>query len=188
VLRGAAAGSLTTFLALLFHVLGGGIAPPAAAVGGFVLASVWISVVIGRRRPSLPLLILAVAVSQAVLHTGFEMTSSSVVLLAPGGAGLHAGHELSLGPVVLAHAGGAMWLAHLAAGVLTVLGIRHGEAVLRRLAEAAHVVLVRLQRLPMPAPLEAPARAAVLPRPAGPLLRRLLRSVLLRRGPPALAA
>jgi len=183
-LRGAAAGLLTTFLALLFHVLGGGAVPPSGAVALFALASVWISVLIGRRRPSLPLLVLAVAASQLVLHTAFQMTTGAAEAL---GADRHAGHDGGV-VILVAHGGHAMWLAHLVAGALTIAAIHRGEAVLRRIAELVGIVARAVALL---GPPPAPGRRSPRPCPAPPAARALsarpFGSVVVRRGPPVVA-
>ncbi len=187
-LRGVAAGALTTFLALLFHVLGGGTAPGPLALSACLFAVVWVSVLIGRARPSLPLLVVAVGASQLVLHTAFAITTGSATIASGG----HAGH--ADGPLVLAgvQGGHAMWPAHVAAGLLTVLAIRRGERVLVRLRELAGVAVRVLARLV--APLVAPALPLARPvdrREAGalaPLAALGVGSVVVRRGPPAFAA
>lgn len=185
-LRGVAAGALTTFLALLFHVLGGGAAPGALPVGLCLLATVWVSVLIGRRRPSLPLLVAAVTVSQLVLHTAFALATGSAAVVETGGHQGHVGASLA---VAHGHAGQSMWLAHAVAGVLTVAAIRRGEAMLRRIAKAAGIAVAALLRLalPLPAPLRRPARPAPVLAVASLPASRPFGSVVVRRGPPALA-
>ena len=187
-LRGLAAGVLTSFLALLFHVLGGGAAPGPLALAVTAAAVTWAAMLIGRARPSLPLLVLAVAVGQVVLHTAFSITTGHAVLGGPGG---HAHGGLVLGD---AHGGRAMWLAHVLAGVVTVLAVRHGEAVLRRLLELARLAagaIVRVVLRALAAPGLAPAsrcRAAERRPSAGAVVSAGIGSVVVRRGPPAFAA
>lgn len=193
-LRGLVAGLLTTFLALLFHVLGGGVVPSPLAIAICTVAAVWAAVLIGRARPSLPLLIVAVAAAQLLLHTAFAMTTSTATLTGIAVSGTtHAGH-MDGGLVVAAggHGGGAMWLAHVVAGVITIVAIRRGERALRGLADAGRVAVRRLVALLVPVVPARPAR-----RPTADLIgaaARLARlaagigSGLVRRGPPPLAA
>jgi len=186
-LRGIAAGVVTTFLALVFHVIGGGAAPGPLALAVCLLAVVWVSVLIGRRRPSLPLLVVAVGVSQVVLHTAFSITTGSATI----GGAAHAGHGDGLLTVGDLHGGHAMWQAHVVAGLLTVLAIRRGEGVLARLRELSGVVARALGRLV--SAVVPPSRSLAFPLQclaviwAGPLVASGVGSVLVRRGPPALA-
>jgi len=189
-LRGLAAGLLTTFLALLFHIVGGGTAPSALAVALCAAATCWVAMLIGRARPSLVLLVVSTAIAQGVLHAAFSMATATATLAVEGHAG-HGGHRDLV--VVDSGAGHTMWLAHVLAGVLTVVGIRRGEALVRRLLELARVAVGALARLVVAAlALAARPQARSAPRVVssgrGIAAARALASVARRRGPPALAA
>ena len=192
-IRGVAAGLLTTFLALCFHVLGGGDAPSALALGVCAAATTWAAVLIGRARPSPPLLVLAVAVGQLILHTAFSMTTSGVVLSGVDHGGhAHAGDGAVLLIASAGHAGGAMWLAHVLAGLLTIVAIRRGEQALRALAAVVRIAVRDLARaFAFAEPLVlAPRRRLASPLGAVPALARIsagVGSALVRRGPPAFA-
>ncbi|WP_368497969.1 hypothetical protein [Herbiconiux sp. A18JL235] len=138
VVRGLSAASVAVFMAALSHVAAGGGAP---AVLGLVIAGAFSAVVcvlFTLRRPSLPLLAVSVALSQFAFHLLFGVGDR-------GGSGLsvasheHGGHvSATLVPdasasAVHQHDGGSMWLAHAVAAVLTVVALRRGETVLRRL-------------------------------------------------------
>ncbi len=179
---------LTTFLALCFHVLGGGTPPETIAVVSAALSVTWVAMLIGRVRPSLPLLIAAIGVAQLVLHAAFSIATASATL----SGAEHAGHGDG-GLVVVATGGHAMWQAHAIAGILTVLAIRRGEHVLRRLLELGRFTAASLLRLVVaalavtPRPVSVP-RSGCGPSPSLARTARGIGSVVRRRGPPALVA
>ncbi|OJX63857.1 MAG: hypothetical protein BGO95_06615 [Micrococcales bacterium 73-13] len=187
-LRGLIAGLLTSFLALLFHVLGGGETPDPLALALCAAAVVWVAMLLGRRAPSLPLLVAAVAVGQVMLHTAFAVATGGAILVGDD----HAGHGDGLLGVVGAHAGGAMWGAHLAAGALTILVIRRGERALRVVAATTGTAVRRLVRalpaLAALAPVAPPRPVRTLLRPSPPAALRVvgIGSAVVRRGPPVL--
>ncbi len=87
--------------------------------------------------------------SQVVLHTAFAMTTGSATV----SGDAHAGHSDDLLVVSGVHGGHAMWQAHLAAGLLTIVAVRRGERVLVRLRELAGVAARLLDRLAAAAPV-----------------------------------
>jgi len=163
---------LTTFLALCFHVVGGGVAPSALAIAVCTAAVCWVAMLVGRARPSLPLLIASIAIAQVVLHTAFSLTTATATLAGADHTG-HA-HDAML-DVVVTGGGHSMWVAHLLAGVLTVIAVRRGEQVARRLVELARMVAGSLLRRVLGA-------LGVLAIAARPLARRGLGIVSARRG------
>lgn len=175
---------LTTYLALLCHVVGGGVAPSALAVGICVAAVTWVAVLVGRARPSLPLLVAAIAIAQVVLHTAFSVATATATVAGDG----HGAH----GPLTVTATGSghAMWPAHVLAGILTVVAIRRGESLLRGLLEVARlgaaVLLRRVVLVVVPRPLAAIV-GAIVAVPVDPVTR-VFESVVQRRGPPAFAA
>ena len=185
--RGALAGSLTTFLALAFHVFGGGAVPDAAAIVGSLLAAVWICTMLAGRRLRALLLVVAISVAQLVLHTVFSMaTATAVVVPADAGAHQHGAYQHSDTVIgAITHAGHAMWAAHAAAGAVTVLGILFGDRVLAGLSELGSRVVARL----LVAVLSpSPVSAARVPLPVAPSILALADracSLVARRGPPA---
>lgn len=186
-LRGLVAGVLTTFLALLFHIIGGGTSPGALAVAICGAAVCWVAMLVGRSRPSLPLLIASIGVAQVVLHTAFSMATATATI----SGHAHAGHDDLV--VVAMGDGHAMWPAHLLAGVLTIVAIRRGELVLRRLLELAGIAAGALVRLVVAVLGVAPRPRIVRTSPVAFSACRIgaaqaLGSVVRRRGPPALAA
>jgi len=181
-LRGTIAGSVTTTLALAFHLAGGGALPSALAVLGSFGGAIWVSILIGRRRRSLPLLIAGIAASQALLHTIFSASTAGAAIDGTG----HAGHGAGPLQLVVDHDGSAMWWAHLVAGVLTVAALRRGEHILRRLAELARLVIGAILRIafvvsvaPSVRRLPRPSRRVAIVRSAHP------GAVPALRGPPS---
>ncbi|MBO9577869.1 MAG: hypothetical protein J7480_03760 [Microbacteriaceae bacterium] len=200
-LRGLAAGTTTSYLALLFHVLGGGEAPSPLAFAACAAAVTWAAMLIGRSRPSLPLLTIAVAVGQLLLHGMFAMTTGGASLVpggdgsVPGHAHAHAAGALDLLGAAGTGGGRAMWAAHVTAGLLTIVLIRSGERLLHALAVIARTAarsIVRVAQVVLAAvaavsrtPRRAPARSAALA-PRLVLLAAGVGSAVVRRGPPAL--
>ncbi len=182
-LRGAVAGSVTTTLALAFHLLGGGTMPSAIAILGSVGGTIWISIMIGRRRISLPLLVAAVAASQILLHTIFTVSTADGSL---DGTGAHAGHGSGDAlHLLVGHDGHAMWWAHALAGLITVLALHRGERILLRLAELTAVVIRTILRIALVAPVSPSARRTpTAGRPVPPRLARHRGTVAVLRGPP----
>jgi len=179
-LRGAIAGALTTTLALAFHVIGGGEAPGVVAVVGSFLGAIWLSILIGRRRRSLPFLTAAVAVSQLLLHTVFAAATATGSVSGGG----HADHGAMR--FVLGHDGQAMWWAHALAGVLTVAMLHRGERLLVGIAALAALVARAVLRLASLATPATPARRLpAAPRPVPLPLAERRTAVTVLRGPPA---
>src|SRR5699024_2221458 len=123
VARGSIAATVSTWIALTFHLVGGGDAPAApGVVVPFVLS--WCACVrLAAWRADTLRLIGSVVVSQAMFHACFAL----------GAGGVTAGHH---GPAVHpgpspdlsgGSAGPQMWLAHLGAALVTVLALRSGE-------------------------------------------------------------
>jgi len=179
-LRGAIAGTVTTTLALAFHVIGGGAVPSSIAIVGSLLGAIWISILIGRRRHSLPFLTVAVGVSQLLLHTVFAASTAGGSVSGGG----HADHGAM--QFVLGHGGQAMWWAHALAGVLTVAALHQGERILLGLAALTALVVRSVARLaglvtPVPGTRRLPATTPSIPLP----LAERRSAVTVLRGPPA---
>ncbi len=186
-LRGVLAGSLTTFLALAFHVFGGGVAPAAPALLGSLLATVWVCVLLAGRRMRWWSLAIAVAISQAILHAVFSVATASVVVT---GLGSHThGHDQGAVIVSLAHGGHAMALSHVLAGVTTLAGLILGDRLLTSVLTGARRAARALARLAadIAAPLPAAPRVPVATGSSVAAFDRFLRCAP-RRGPPALLA
>lgn len=203
LVRGAAAASVSTAVALASHLLAGAALPEFMGVVVPLVFAVSVCTVLAGVRLSALRLSLSVAVSQALFHTLFVVgtvpAGASVVPGAQDDAGLvHAGHaahgtgavsivESSAAGAHAAHADAQMWFAHAVAGVLTVALLHRGELLLAHLRRLASAVLA--WALPQP-----PGSAAQVVRPltrscptAPVVLRALdvLAGCVPRRGPPA---
>jgi hypothetical protein len=190
--RAGAASAVATFVALMSHLLGGGAAPGPLGVAVPLLLATSLCLVLAPVRLPWLRLTVSVAVSQLLFHTLFSIGAGGAPAVAAGGAHEHAGAAM-LAPGAEAmvhpgHASGAMWLAHAAAAVVTVLALRHGEAALSRvvaaLRRAAHRVL--LAHVPvLPVRPHVPAAPLSDERAWRPVARALTAASVVRRGPPA---
>ncbi|WP_445443286.1 hypothetical protein [Clavibacter sp. km1a] len=192
VIRGLAASTTATFVAALFHGVGGGAAPSWGVVAfGLALASL-AAIALAGPRPALWRLTAAVGVSQLLFHGLFTAAgdASGAAPVDPHAGMGHGGVPLDLPGA--AAAGGAsaldagMLLSHGAALVVTVLALRHGEAALRALVAASGLRVVLALAIPFLRPVgrgrTALSRVARAPRALRDLCARLGR--LRHRGPP----
>lgn len=200
VLRGSVAAAFSTFVALFSHVVGGGAAPGAVGIVVPLALSVLVCIPLAGRRLTLWRIALSVAVSQFLFHTLFVLGSASRVTGSGPGSGTgHTGHghtgavELSVS-AASGHASGhtsvSMWGAHALAAITTIAVLRHGDALLSRLADVALVVthaLAGLLAVLVPAVFVRPA-AAVVTSLVHPLVQRVTLGSASRRGPPLAAA
>jgi hypothetical protein len=193
VIRGLAASTTATFVAALFHEVGGGAAPSWAVVAfGLALASL-AAIALAGPRPALWRLTTAVGVSQLLFHGLFTAAGDASGSAVPADPHAGMGHGIvPLGLLGSAAAGGAsgldagMLLSHGAALVVTVLALRHGEAALRALVAASGLRVVLALAIPFLRPAgrgrTALSRTARAPRALRDLCARLGR--LRHRGPP----
>jgi len=201
-LRGALAAIVSTFVALLSHVAGGGEVPGLLGILVPLVLATAVCVPLAGRRLSIVRVSASVIASQMLFHVLFVLgsTGNASAASATGGAGHvgHGGHGSATAPLLLAtpaggpgtgvpaHAHAGMWAAHAAAAAVTILAIYQGERVVRRLRTLA-VALVRVL-LPVVSAIPVPFRAAA---PADIETVSLPRSLSVypstrsRRGPPA---
>lgn len=137
VVRGSAAASGATFVALLSHVAGGGAMPGWLGIAVPLVLSVMIATLLAGRRMSVWRLALTVAFSQALFHVLFVVgTGGQAVAVA---AHDHAAPAVL--PVAEAIAmpwpAATMWLMHGVAAVVTTLLLHRGERAARHLWETA---------------------------------------------------
>jgi len=183
-LRGVAATALAVFVAALFHVAGGGPEPGLLAVAVSIVLTAPVSVLLAGRR-SLWRLALSVALSQFVFHFLFGLGQPSDVRFAgdPAMAGMPGMRLHVTGGTATGLGGSAMWAGHVAAALLTVVAIRHGERLCARMLELAARFLILAWRLASaPAVTRRPTR---VPRTApAPLAPQFLAGAARHRGPP----
>lgn len=180
--RGSIAAGLSTWIALFFHLVGGGGAPAVAGVAiPFVLS--WCAcVVLAAWRGHALRLAASVVLSQGLFHLLFTLGATGGV------RGGHHGATMHLGATDLAAASTwtHMWLAHLVAAAITILALHSGERALTRLSR---MVLDAARRL-CAAPRLEPAATVIGPVPAMASVVDDFRSLgrfhrdISRRGPP----
>jgi len=152
LVRGAAAASVSTAVALGSHLLAGAEVPGVLGVLVPLVFAVSVCTVLAGVRLSALRLSLSVAVSQVLFHTLFVLgtvpAGASAVVRA--GHDSHAAHEGTVlvsvvggsgGPGHAAHASVGMWLAHAGAAALTVFTLHRGERLLAQLRRLATAVL-----------------------------------------------
>lgn len=216
LVRGAAAATVTTAVALTGHLLGGGELPALLGIAITWWLAVTASTVLAGTRFSLLRLGAAVLGSQALFHALFVVTtggSGTVTMVDPPGSQLyhhqhtlsstggapsaHAGHLAEIGGAASTHAAHGlvmepqMLLGHVLAGLLTTVLLHRGERFLFRAFGAARRLVDVLSRRPAPAvPVLVPAAR---PRPVPDLThldhaQRAVLSEQVLRGPPLLLA
>ena len=131
--RGWLAAGFATFVAAFSHVLAGGLMPGVFAVVASLALSAMVCVALAGKTLSLPRLGVSIAVSQALFHYIFSSHGVPLTVIE------HANHaDVSIAPVVAApHHYGSMWVAHIAAGIVTLLAFRFAESSFWRTLEIA---------------------------------------------------
>ena len=181
VARGWTAAGFATFVAALSHTLAGGAAPGVVAILVTLVISGAVCTLLAGRTLSTWRLAASIALSQALFHGVFSGLGMPV---APRGA-----HHTVVLPVFDAtithpHAGAAMWLAHAAAALVTVIAFRHAERAFWGLADTARLLLARMLDTVIPVcPATLPALASGVCRNVPHDLTVLLSSMR-HRGPP----
>jgi len=212
LIRGVAAGTLATFVALFSHVAAGGHAPVLLGVVLPLVLAVFVSVVLAGRRLSLLRLSASVGISQSAFHWIFDAAGSST----PGagraaaagaphafhhGAGVPADFATSVSGTAAsgmldghaAHAAGhdspLMMAAHVIAAVVTIAVLHRSELILHSLVRLLRLVGSLLgPLLRVPAPVVTASRRGLLgPGCAvdSPAPLGVVRSARVDRGPPA---
>ena len=183
LLRGTLLGSVATLLAALSHTWAGGVVPGVLALTlGAVFASA-VGVAAVGRRGSLRGTAIAVAIGQFAFHLAFSLLGSGASVSTAASGHHHAMPSITASPLEAVERGGVwMWLAHLAAGALTVLYLRHLERRLWSVLARLGWRLVASLGIAVPAPRVSGQRATAF-------ASRVLTAVPLRggsalRGPP----
>jgi hypothetical protein len=180
VARGSSAAVFATFVAALSHVAAGGAAPSAFGVLASLVVSIMLCTVLTARGLSLWRLATSVALSQVLFHSLFSGLGAPVI------AQHHMGPmamDAMDAPAAHLHAGPTMWLAHAAAGAVTVVVFRHAESAFWSLARTARLFLTRLLAVVIPVVLPPHPFVAVEARFV-PRDVTLLLSSMRHRGPP----
>lgn len=145
VARGAAAAAVSTFVALLSHVAGGGLVPAVEGIVVPLVLSLAVCTVLAGRRLSLPRLAASVVVSQALFHALFMLGSPSGITATDGTASAHVHSVVLDSTAAHGHTDGVgMWWAHAVAALVTVVALRRGERAIAHLLGVTRIVVVRL--------------------------------------------
>lgn len=182
-LRGAAAAAVATWTAAVSHTIGGGEAPAPVLLGIVAVLATPVAVALAGRRLGLARLALTVLTAQMLFHVAFAATAGTggTVRGHVHGRPLWTGGESAAS--VLPDLG--MFIAHIAAAVVTVVLLHRGERMLRALGRGiARLVALAPDVVVLPWPV-VPTRPAV--HRVAPLQVRLADD-LSRRGPPVVVA
>jgi hypothetical protein len=175
--RGLIAAGFATFVAAFSHTIAGGVPPSSFGVLVSLVLSGAACTLLAGRTLSLGRLAASVAVSQLLFHGLFATLGTPTAV----------GHDHSaaLGDAAATAPHPDMLLAHVAAGLVTLVALRHGERAFWALADLARLLAARL--LPASAPIDlAPvAPLAAIPDPAPRPELAVLFSLMRYRGPPA---
>lgn len=192
--RGWMVAGFSTFVAALSHILGGGHAPGWL---GVVLSLAFAGIIcVGLAGPTVSGIRVGVSVllSQLIFHGLFSLGAAGGALVPMPDAGAHGHQAVS----VLAVAGNSaalaeghgpsVWVFHAAAAVVTVLGLRHGEAAFHRILNLTRLIIRSLIEplvgvSPPRVDRQSPVELVLL----HPVVA-LLFSSLQRRGPPSRVA
>lgn len=178
VARGLAAAAFATFVAAFSHVVAGGSAPGIFGIAASLVISSMLCTVLTARALSLWRLTASVALSQLLFHALFSG------LGAPVAATHHMDSMVMDAAATHSHPDAVMWLAHTAAGVVTVITFRYAEAAFWGLADTARLLLARLLAIVVPAPAAPASPTVAVERRFVPRDLALLLSSMRHRGPP----
>lgn len=194
VARGTLAALVSTFVAAFSHAVAGGPLPGAAGLALCLAFSSLVCIALAGRKWPRMRLAASIAASQAMFHGVFSAlggaASAAQTTIVPVGAPI-APHDHGtlalLNPLAdHAHAAGDMWLAHLAAAVVTFLALAYGERSATTIAGFARTIVIGLlARMPEPVADSADVRlTATRIHAEQPRVRRLEYAELRHRGPP----
>ncbi|MDO7882316.1 hypothetical protein [Antiquaquibacter soli] len=174
--RGWLVAFAATVVAAVSHTLAAGVPPTAFGFGASLVLAGTASALLSGRRQSLWRLTASVAISQVLFHSLFSGMGTPT-------AAVH-GHSLAAVSPIHDHAAADMWLAHLLAGLVTVVLLRHAESAVLGLAASLRLAAGRMLALPtavepLPALPLVPGTRALRPR-----ARLLDATPMTYRGPP----
>lgn len=147
VARGSAAATLSTFVALVSHVAGGGVVPTLVGVAVPLVLSLAVCTVLAGRRPTTTRLVVSVVASQFLFHVLFVVGVPTKISAVDGpvSGSTHAHSVVLTSSALHAHpAEHVMWWAHAVAAVVTIIALRRGERTVKRLLEVGRLVIARV--------------------------------------------
>ena len=175
--RGWGVAVFATATAAVSHGLAGGTFPGTFGIFASLILAGAASSLLTTRRQSLWRLAAAVAITQVMYHAVFSgMGDPTAPLVA---------HHSALPHLMPVHShAGSMWLAHVIAGVVTLIVLMHAESALWSLARSVRLAVARLLSLWHPAPVVVSVAVPVdrSNTHSSPLLVAL--SLMRYRGPP----
>ena len=202
VVRGLAVASFSTGVALLFHLIGGGVMPAAMGLIAPLILSAFVGMLVMTARPRLLPTMAVTSVAQIAFHTLFTLGSGVSAVGSQAAHAGHAGHTMTTpmsatmvgaateasSAVVGLQGDGRMWLMHAVAAVITAVVLHRGELIVAGLARLLErVVALVAPPTPTTHPLSERPRSWVdsVPRARA---ARLLIHVAPDRGPPLFLA
>ncbi|MGK2936411.1 MAG: hypothetical protein ACSLFR_01200 [Solirubrobacteraceae bacterium] len=176
--RGWIAAAFATFVAAFSHVAAGGNDPTAFGVIASLVLSGAACTLLAGRTLSLGRLAASVAVSQVLFHGLFSTLGTPAAV----------GHSHETVPLDATTAAPHtdMLLAHLAAGLVTLVALRYGERAFWTLIELARLIVTRLVVAIAALDLSPRTPLTATPAPAPARDLAVLLSTMRYRGPPAM--
>lgn len=186
--RASVAAAFAVVTAAVSHTVAGGAAPSVIAVTLSFLVATIVSIPLVGKSASLVRIGITVFVGQMVLHGLYAMFPASAAVSSTASVGMH-DHSMSLMPLPdtlnSASSAPAFWMtvAHVVAGVLAIVVLRHADVALAVVRTARSFVLAIFTLPSAPAILPQFVRiAASATQPQIP--SRVFLSVVQKRGPP----
>lgn len=176
VARGSGAATFATLTAAVSHTLAGGMPPTAFGLVASLGLSAMLCTLLAGRGLSIVRLALAIGISQVLFHALFSGLGTPV-------AAEHVHATGRIDALTATHDHPAMWWAHVAAGVVTLLVFRYGEAAFWGMAGLARLLVARLVARVIPHPISPAPRVAPTALLLAPL-SAVLTAALRDRGPP----
>lgn len=196
VLRGTTAAFFATFVSLCSHVLAGGEVPGLLNVALPLALSLLVCMLLSGRQFTLWRLAGMVGFSQLLFHLLFSMGAGYSAASIIGGQDMHAHHGMTM-PIdittsadaaTMSHGDTTMLLAHLMAGLATVLVLHRSEQMLIAAANIVNLLTWKLlwRLVTFAYQLIHPLPTPTAPREIPTYTICVYSTSVIRRGPPAL--
>ena len=175
--RGWGVAVFATATAAVSHGLAGGTFPGTFGILASLILAGAASSLLTTRKQSLWRLTAAVAITQVMYHSVFSgMGDPTAPMVA---------HHSALPHLMPVHShAGSMWLAHVVAGIVTLIVLVHAESALWSLARTVRLVVARFLSLWRPAPVAVAVDLPVERRDSHPSPLLVVLSLMRYRGPP----
>ncbi len=195
-LRGTTAAFFATFVSLISHVLAGGDVPGILNIALPLALSFLVCMLLSGRQFTLARLAGMVGFSQLLFHLMFSMGAGHSAASTASGQGLHAHHGMdmpldvtaSADAATMSHVDTTMLLAHLMAGLATVLVLHRSEQMLIAAASIVDLLTWKLlwRLVTFAYQLIHPQPTPTAPREIPTYTICVYATSVIRRGPPAL--